>query len=82
MCKNCEFRDLFWSYHNVESLPACNEMSTSDTRERVVKNKKPNFQQAVGSLWSHLMPQWIPVALLCMIVILKEGKQGSRLEGD
>ena len=58
MCKNCEFRDSFWSYQNVKSLPLCNEMSTSDTHKKSWKNRKPNFQQAVGSSESKLMLQW------------------------
>ena len=38
--------------------------------------KEPN-QSPKGNMWSA-----IPVALLCMIVNLSEGKQGSGPEGD
>ena len=40
-------------------------------REKKRKNRSPQ-----GNMWS-----WLPVALLCMIVNLNEGKEGSGPEG-
>ena len=44
---------------------------------KVPEEKKKKNRSPKGNMWSA-----IPVALLCMIVIWSEGKQGSGPKGD
>ena len=49
MRENCTLRDSFQSHNNVDSLPVCSEISTSDTHEVVPKAEKQGSFESLGS---------------------------------